>query len=236
MSETTKDKLNKIADWYSTGQLSIDIEMIKFRFEMERPFFRGDNVLELGPAEGQMTKHLVNSFKKVTVVEGAESLLAQIPQSPNLFKVHSLFEDWEPNERFDTIIMDHILEHVDYPIDLLSKVKSWLSPKGVLLVGVPNAHSFHRLAAVKMGILKFPGELDKRDISVGHQRVYNPESFRKDLLSAGFNIAHFSGLLFKPLAYSQMERIVTPEILSAFIALGKDFPENSAELFAVCEK
>ena len=234
MTSKTTDHPEQHARWYATEQLSIDIEMIRFRFELNQRFFKGETLLEVGPAEGHMTKLMVPCFRKITVVEGSESLLMQIPDHPNLTKVHSLFEEWNTSERFDTIVMDHILEHVDEPVQFLSKAKSLLSPEGVILVGVPNAISFYRLAAVKMGLLKIPGELDKRDLALGHQRVYDPETLRADLHAAGLNIMHFGGLLFKPLTYSQMERIMTSEMLKAFVQLGMDFPENAAELLAVC--
>ncbi len=236
MTDTTREQLEKSAAWYTTEQLSIDKEMIRHRFDMQRPFFRGTRALELGPAEGQMTPLILSHFPSVTVVEGSETLLNQIPDHPNLTKIHSLFETWECTEPFDTIIMDHILEHVSDPIQILTKAKTWLADDGVLLVGVPNALSFHRLAAVKMGLLKSPDELDKRDFALGHQRVYTHETLKKDLQHAGWKIIHFGGLLLKPFTYFQMEKIMTPEILRAFVELGKEYPENSAELFAACHK
>jgi len=63
---------------------------------------------------------------------------------PNLIKVHSLFEDYEPDKLFDTIILEHVLEYVDNPVGLLKLVKIWLNPKGRLFLRVPNANSIHK--------------------------------------------------------------------------------------------
>ena len=57
--------------------------------------------------------------------------------------------------------MEHILEHVDNPIDIMIRAKEWLSDNGVMILGVPNALSIHRLVAVKMGLLKAPNELKR---------------------------------------------------------------------------
>ena len=51
-------------------------------------------------------------------------------------------------------------------------------------MGVPNGHSIHRLVAVKMGLLKDPCELNQRDKSLGHRRIYTPETLRKDIEAA----------------------------------------------------
>ena len=70
-----------------------------------------------------------------------------------------LFEDFRPAEAFDVVVMEHVLEHVEDPVGILKLAKPWLAPGGQVVIGVPNAHSFHRLAAVKMGLLKDVYEL-----------------------------------------------------------------------------
>ena len=71
-----------------------------------------------------MTQFIKNDFKSLTIIEGAKELLDKIPNEANIFKVHSLFEDYQPEKKFDTIIMEHILEHVESPDVLLKKVKT----------------------------------------------------------------------------------------------------------------
>ncbi|MFL5896123.1 MAG: class I SAM-dependent methyltransferase, partial [Thermoleophilaceae bacterium] len=41
----------------------------------------------------------------------------------------------------DAAVLWHVLEHLDEPAAALSRVRSWLRPGGLLLVGVPNAAS-----------------------------------------------------------------------------------------------
>ncbi|MDX6528231.1 MAG: hypothetical protein QOH41_521 [Blastocatellia bacterium] len=228
-------RIGRLSDWYAKDQLDFDKSLIRFRYQTLKPHLQGPEGLELGPAEGQMTRLLLKHFTRLTVVDGSGALLALIPDTPNLVKVQRLFEEFEPDQQFNTIIMEHILEHVEQPVALLQRVKQWLAHEGKLLVGVPNGDSIHRLAAVKMGLLKEPCERNARDHALGHRRVYNAATFRGDLEMAGVHIARIGGVFFKPLSNQQIQDHWTEEMILGFYELGKDFPEHAAELYAVCE-
>ncbi len=228
-------RLTQCADWYLHEQLDFDHRLIEYRFRVLRPWLPGGSGLELGPAEGHMTALLQPEFLHLTVVDGAADLLARIPDDAALTKVHSLFEDYRPQEGFDAIVMEHILEHVAEPGELLARVRGWLNPGGRLFVGVPNAHSLHRLAAVKMGLLREPCELNTRDRRLGHRRVYTPDGFRRQLEDAGLRIRHFGGVFLKPLSNQQIQTQWDEAMMEGFYQLGKDLPEYAAELQAVCE-
>lgn len=234
MSMIEKKHVEQVSGWYLEEQLDIDKRLIRERYNTLKEYLIGPNGLELGSADGQMTQFLVADFEKLTIVDGAPELLEVIPDAPNLLKVHSLFEEFNPQEKFNTIIMEHILEHVEYPVDLLKLAKNWLAPKGRILLGVPNADSFHRLVAVKMGLLDNPCQLNKRDISQGHRRVYTPSTFRKDITDAGLQIETMGGVLFKPLSNQQIQNQWNEEMIRGFFALAKDFPWNAADIYAVC--
>ena len=226
-------RVESLSDWYLKEQLDFDKRLIRFRYQTLKPHLEGPQGLELGPAEGEMTQFLVNNFETLTVVEGSEALLEQIPKFQNLIKVHSLFEYFKPNQKFNTIIMEHILEHVDDPVALLMKVKEWLMPGGKILIGVPNGNSIHRLVAVKMGLLKQQCELNSRDHALGHRRVYTHETLREHLSAAGLNLIEMGGVFFKPLSNQQIQENWTEDMIQGFYELGKDFPDSAAEIYAV---
>jgi 2-polyprenyl-3-methyl-5-hydroxy-6-metoxy-1,4-benzoquinol methylase len=229
-----KEHVEHVSSWYLAEQLDFDKRLIRGRYETLKEHLIGPRGLELGPAEGQMTRFLRADFESLTIVDGASDLLDQIPSAPNLTKIHSLFEEFQPNERFNTIIMEHILEHVEHPVALIKRAKNWLISGGRILLGVPNGRSIHRLVAVKMGLLEHPCQLNARDISQGHRRVYTPETFRKDITDAGLEIESMGGIFFKPLSNQQIQDTWTEEMILGFYALGKEFPLNAADLYAVC--
>lgn len=233
MSE--KERVNSASSWYLQGQLDFDKRLIGYRYKTWQPFLQGAEGLELGPAEGQMTQFLINDFARLTVVDGALDLLNIIPNHPNLLKIHSLFEDFKPQQVYNTIILEHILEHVEHPIQLIQDASKWLAPKGRMLLGVPNGNSIHRLAAVKMRLLRHQCELNPRDLAQGHRRVYTHATFRKDIETSGVRVVEMGGVFFKPLSNQQIQDAWNEDMLNGFYELGKDFPENAADIYAVCE-
>lgn len=235
MSELKK-RVNTAASFYKDSILNVDYQLADYNFRSLKPFFRGKLALELGPASGYMTKSLVKEFETLHIVEGSEELLNEIPDYPNVIKQHSLFEEFNTDLKFDTIIMGHVLEHIEDPVMVLSKIYNWLSDDGVLLVSVPNAKSIHRIVAVEMGLLNNEYELNERDHELGHYRVYDMSLLKKHLQDAGFDVVETGGVFLKPLSNGQIEKNWTAEMIEGFYKAGKYFPESCAEIFVVCTK
>src|SRR5262249_46359339 len=152
----------------------------------------------------------LESFERIVVVEGsptyAGKLRRRFADAGERVAVHcALFEEFETDQRFDTIVMAHILEHVDDPVLVMPRAKRWLAQGGRVLMVVRNAQSLHRLVAVKMGLLKRPDEFSERDLMLGHRRVYTPQWFHADIRSAGLEIVAAGGIFLKPLTNKQIE-------------------------------
>jgi 2-polyprenyl-3-methyl-5-hydroxy-6-metoxy-1,4-benzoquinol methylase len=235
MSGNELQRVESLSDWYLKEQLDFDKRLIRYRYETIKPKLVGKKGLELGPAEGEMTQFLIQDFEQLTIVEGSSDLLVQIPNRDNLVKVHALFEEFLPEQPFDSIILEHVLEHVDDPVALLARVRTWLAPNGKLFLGVPNGNSIHRLVAVKMGMLDNPCQLNPRDHALGHRRVYTPATFREAIEQSGLKVLEMGGIYFKPLSNGQIQENWTEEMIQGFYELGKDFPEFAAEIYAVCQ-
>ena len=234
MDDSELKRINALSTWYLEEQLDFDKRLVRYRFETIRPLLVGKSGLELGSADGQMTIFLIDCFEKLTIVEGSYDLLSKIPLRENLIKVHSLFEDFKLLEAYDSIIIEHVLEHVDNPAELLKRAKKWLSPNGRIFIGVPNGNSIHRLVAVKMGLLKKPCELNSRDISLGHRRVYTQKTLKKDIAVSGLKLLEIGGIFFKPISNNQIQEQWSEEMINGFYELGKDFPNHAAEIYVVC--
>jgi 2-polyprenyl-3-methyl-5-hydroxy-6-metoxy-1,4-benzoquinol methylase len=235
MTKSEQQRVESLSAWYLKEQLDFDKRLIRFRYETIKPKLIGKRGLELGPAEGEMTQFLIQDFDELTIVEGSYDLLEKIPDSTKLIKVNSIFEEFEPVQNFDSIILEHVLEHVDDPQALLVRVRQWLAPNGRLFVGVPNGNSIHRLVAVKMAMLDNPCQLNSRDHALGHRRVYTPSTFKTEIEQSGLRVLEMGGVFFKPLSNSQIQENWTEEMIKGFYELGKDFPDFAAEIYAVCQ-
>ena len=234
MNHDEKAHLERISNvsLYAAGANSATI---RYSFRIAERFLTGETLLEMGPAEGVMTGLLATTGKRMTLVEGSslfcEDLRRRFPQA-NV--VHALFEEFQPAEQFDNIILGHVLEHVQDPVDILSRARHWLRPDtGRLFAAVPNARSLHRQAAVIMGMLQQEDELNEMDIHHGHRRVFNPETYRNAFYQAGLQIEVFGGYWMKPVSNRQIEENWTPQMLDAFMQLGERYPDIAGEIYVV---
>lgn len=196
----------------------------------------GKSVLELGPAEGVMTERLYKKYSDYTCVEGS-SIFADdlIKRFSRLNVICSYFEDFEPDRKFDNIVLGHVLEHVDDPVEILRKCKSWIAEDGRILTAVPNSHSIHRQAAVQMKILKSEDELNSTDKKVGHRRVYNTEMLLNDFRRAEIEVIKTGGYWLKPLSNYQIEQDWNIEQINAFMELGENYPDIAAEIYVIAK-
>lgn len=216
---------------YSSGVMS---PAIQYCFRILQRYLRGNRILELGPAEGVMTELLSRTGKDLTVVEGSSMFCESLRQRfPSIQVVHALFEDFEPEEKYDVIVLGHVLEHVQDPEAILSRARSWLQPEGCIFAAVPNARSLHRQAAVIMDMLPQEDALNDKDRHHGHRIVFNPESFRSAFTRVGLAIDVFGGYWLKPLSNSQIEHSWTPSMIEAFLQLGERYPDIAGEIYVV---
>jgi 2-polyprenyl-3-methyl-5-hydroxy-6-metoxy-1,4-benzoquinol methylase len=228
-----RERLENVArdSWY---EHTANAASIRYSGRIFARHFRGGSCLELGPAEGLMTRELLGRFSKVTAVDGSAAFCEKLRRElPSVEVVHALFEELAPAERYDAVVLSHVLEHVDDPGALLRRVRGWVAPGGMVCGAVPNARSLHRQAAVILGLLGDERELNDTDRHHGHRRVYDPETFRTEFTRAGFSIEIFGGYWLKPLSNAQIERDWTPEMLEGFLQLGERYPDVAAEIYVV---
>ena len=233
-------ELDRIADEYhnSTNIPDMFIEDIQQHFSCEimkkHLDFSGKKILELGYGEGIISKFLKNQGCELTTVEGSTKL-AKKARELGFHIVESLFEEYNPEKPYDIVLANHVLEHVENPVQILEMMKSWLRPQGRIFSIVPNRESLHRRIGVAMGLQKELGDLSPRDKLVGHRRVYNLTELETDFRSAGFNILARGGYFFKIFANSSMLDF-SQEIIRGLNLLSQDFPpEVCANIYVSAE-
>jgi len=235
VSEDEDRRLARLAgdSWYAKG---VNAEIVRYTAEIFARHWRGRRCLELGPAEGLMTETLAATFPELTCVEGAASFVASLrARFPKARVVQALFEDFATDERFDAIVLGHVLEHVTEPRRILERCRGWLAPGGAVYAAVPNARSIHRQAGVLMGMLAEEHALNETDHKQGHRRVYDPESFRADFHAAGLAIRVFGGYFLKLLSNAQIDAACPPALVRACMQLGERYPDIAADLYVIAD-
>lgn len=195
------------------------------------------SVLELGPAEGIMTDLLAPCFGDYTVVDGAGFFVEAIKERhPDIQGYGCLFEEFKPTRKWNNIVLGHVLEHVENPVEILKSCATWLAGEGVLVAAVPNSHSLHRQAAVYMGMLESEKQLNETDLKNGHRRVYDVETLKADFLSAGFSIKKTGGYWLKPESNGQINKNWDNRMIDAFMHLGEQYPDIAGEIYIIAQR
>lgn len=208
----------------------------------------GKSLLDIGCGVGQFTPMFLSKFERVVGLDPSEEYLKEARKAAkksdyNIEYVQGLGETFKLNEKFDTITMNMLLEHVDDPIILLKNCKRHLKKGGRILAQVPNANSITRRLGILMGIIDNINHIsDKERNFYGHQRVYTIRTLEEDCKKAGLKVVEKGGLLFKPLPNKTLLKICkengkewTDKFMNALVEFGKDRPEDCADLYIACE-
>ena len=218
--------------------------MHKYMVQAFEPFFRAGRLLELGSFRGDFTSRLTPFFDEITCVEASgEAICAARERLGERVRfVHATFEDATLPDRYDTVILTHVLEHLDDPIEVLARIKDqWLSERGRLLIACPNANAPSRQIAVRMGLISHNTAVTEAEQKHGHRCTYTMDTLEHDVTAAGLRVTHRSGIFFKAFANFQWDAllktdIVSPAYLDGCYKLGQVYPDLCASIFLVCEK
>lgn len=108
------------------------------------------------------------------------------------FTVCNLLEDDPPSFKgaFDLVILAEVVEHLPVPPYLvLSKVRGWLKPGGMLLLTTPNLFRPRNVVRMMLGRDPFDTFMLPRDgVSLGHQTEYSARHLGWHVREAGFTL------------------------------------------------
>jgi 2-polyprenyl-3-methyl-5-hydroxy-6-metoxy-1,4-benzoquinol methylase len=243
---TTRDHDAEIVD-NSERRYAYDFDldvMDRYKIRSFEPFFRPGKVLELGSYTGTFTERLLPYFDDITCLEASDVAIvaARKRLGDQVSYVHGLIETVALQERYDTVILTHVLEHLDNPVGALRRINDeWLTPAGRAYLVVPNANAPSRQIAVLMGLIERNTAVTAGEADHGHRRTYTLDTLEGDAVAAGLRVVHRSGIFFKALANFQWDRllktdIISSEYLDGCFELGQRYPDLCSSLFLLCER
>ena len=118
------------------------------------PFFKQGNMLELGSYKGDFTKRLVSLFDDLTCVEASDEAILEAEKTlgSEITYINSLFERATLPNRYNNIILTHVLEHLDDPVSVLKKINDdWLADDGRFLPCLPKCKCTFETVCSKNG-------------------------------------------------------------------------------------
>lgn len=200
------------------------------------------NMLEIGCGPDPLFQHF-KGFDTMTVVEPGKSYIENAMQlagqNSNIKFIPDFFENivdsLAPNT-FDFIIIGGFLHEIQNPAEVLQAVKKVCTPDTIIHSFVPNAHSFHRLLAYEMGLIKDVYVKSGHDELFQRFCIYNMDSFKALFIQNGFEVADAGSYFIKPFTHAQMSELLQINFFNESFMDGLDkiikyFPANGAELF-----
>jgi 2-polyprenyl-3-methyl-5-hydroxy-6-metoxy-1,4-benzoquinol methylase len=242
--ESTYD-LNALVKTYNIDNLYEQYKRYEFLEKLGSHItLKNSRIIELGSAMGHMTEILSKIAKTIVAVDGSRDFIEiaqkRVENSNNVKFYESYFENFRLDEKFDCLIMHHILEHIENPIPLLSNIKKFLKKESVVAISVPNAHALSRQLAVEMGLLPSIYALSDNDKHHGHYRVYDWSTLEEQIKNNGFNIIGKHGLSFKLFCDKQNidmlnARIIGEEQIKGLWKIGDEYPNLAGAIMIVAK-
>jgi len=154
--------------------------------EVESVIGKKGRLLDVGCGEGTLLLAAVEMGWESEGTEIASVMVHHIREKFGLTVHQGVLEDFNlPEHSFDTIILNHVLEHVSDPRMTLEKIAELLSPGGVVRIEVPNLASFSNRGKnfqSSFGLKKNPWKHYSPD---HHFWFFTPRTLKATLEAAG---------------------------------------------------
>ena len=122
IEENNKKKLSKFVD--------------RLEWKLDR---EGGNALEVGPGSGFLLDYLLEKNFSYYFIESIEKFRKNLISKGGINVTNDLFSfDSAIEEKFDLIVLRHVIEHLDRPELSLQILNKYLKPEGMLYMALPN--------------------------------------------------------------------------------------------------
>ena len=196
--------------WRRGYEVSKAIKLYKKeRVDTNKPL----KVLDLGCADGLMIKNLSKEFKiSATGIELSKDLYERaVVNCPDAVIINSDINEinFSEDEKFDLIICTAVLEHLENPSKVISKIFNLLSINGITVWTVPDPF-WEKIATLV-------GHLDDEQ----HHHIPNIKELKKLANSNNLKVIEAKKFMFSPIGFPlevKIEKILIKLRLSALMA------------------
>ena len=141
-----------------------------------------ENVLEVGCSYGSYLNDLkrFGTYKSFTGVEMDAECCRKASDLFGLQVLNGTLETVKfDSERFDLVVMNHVIEHVYHPVETLEEIRRIMKPGGLLMIKTPNTRTVEKTV---FGRYWLPYEAPR------HVTIFSLKTLRKVLEQRGFKI------------------------------------------------
>jgi len=181
-----------------------------------------EKVLDVGCGSGTFTQRIAKKYPRIQItgadvsekVIGFAKKEIKRKKLKNVKFIVSGINKLKVREKFDVIIVSHLIEHLENPSGALKEVKGKLKKGGRLFITTPNYSSLWPLAEKV-----FDKTIAKEGYSLDEQHIsrFNTGSIRKIVGKAGFEITNLKTLYI----FSLEASVVSKKLGNLFFGLDK---------------
>jgi 2-polyprenyl-3-methyl-5-hydroxy-6-metoxy-1,4-benzoquinol methylase len=155
------------------------------------PYLKG-SILDIGCGSNPLKQYLPSAGLYIGV-EREEAIIRWLEKKfPGVTFLQCDLNQQMPDliEKFDQVVMMAVIEHLDYPGDVLTQLKRFLQPGGYLIFTTPSPFGnwVHHFGAKLNLFSKLAAE--------EHNIILNQSQIQRLLEEAGYRLIHFETFLF----------------------------------------
>jgi 2-polyprenyl-3-methyl-5-hydroxy-6-metoxy-1,4-benzoquinol methylase len=171
-------------------------------------------ILDIGFGNGSNARILKERGAKldgITLSELELSYSKDVFREAIIFNVEKGLPEKFKQNKYDAILMSHVLEHIAYPENLLSDLRNVLAQNGELIIAVPNLLHYKTRFQLLRGNFYWH-ESGIWDYT--HLRWYTKKLIYEMASRSGFQVSNFYATGFLP-AHSVLRRILPSNLYKA---------------------
>jgi SAM-dependent methyltransferase len=177
-----KELASESGNWLSVSRTKLICGLIEQNLETEHTSDKGTNILDFGAGAGKGVEFW-RKYGEVDVVEPGNFFLSLLRK--NSFIRTILSNKWEetlPNDTYDFILLLDVIEHLDFPSQVLSRLSFSTKKGGYLIITVPA----------------YEWLFSNHDVALDHKRRYTRHTLNSEIPKNFelIKISHFVTILF----------------------------------------
>ena len=133
-------------------------------------------MLEIGVGSGSLLRFMKGNGFDVSGCDLSGAICAHVQQDQKITMHNCAVRDLPSDTLYDIVVMNHVLEHVNDPVQFLSDVRAKLTDKGIVYIAVPNVNSWEA---------RLPGWTSYEPY---HLVYFSPATLGRVVKKAGFEI------------------------------------------------
>lgn len=184
-----------------------------------------------------------NEYSKFFCIEPGtkfyKALVSQRKNDSRIVLINDFFENAisQIDKEVDCIICSSLLHEIENPYEFLKLIRDIASSDTLVHINVPNAKSFHRMLAVKSGIINDIHDMSSNNVLLQQRTVFDLDKLQEMIGSVGdIEILECGSYFPKPFTHKQMKAcldngIIERNILEGLYNMGEYMPELGSEIF-----